>query len=180
MLVVRGKGRGPPEVADRCLLALSNPAVPDTRQPYHAVMRASASPHRAAQLEQRLVSAVRRATTTAVRRLLAHYRRSGRRPRRAGIVVGSVIDPMTIANDHIRAHALEGRLFRTVLEQALRSRGVSCAITVERAVYARAARELKRGEAELKRAVTELGRSLDGPWRADEKTATLAAWMALG
>ena len=39
--------------------------------------------------------------------------------------------------------------------------------------------EFKRTEAQLRRAVTELGRSLDGPWRADEKTATLAAWMAL-
>jgi len=27
--------------------------------------------------------------------------------------------------------------------------------------------------------VTALGRSIQGPWRADEKTAALAAWMAL-
>jgi hypothetical protein len=52
-------------------------------------------------------------------------------------------------------------------------------VVVERAVYARAAERLCRSEPELRRAVTELGRPLGGPWRADEKTATLAAWMAL-
>src|SRR2546425_13081082 len=89
------------------------------------------------------------------------------------------IDPARIANDHIRAHALEGALFRTALAAALDSQGVPCSVVVEREAYARAAALLKRTEAQLRRAVTDLGRSLDGPWRADEKTATLAAWMAL-
>src|SRR5438046_3000435 len=38
---------------------------------------------------------------------------------------------------------------------------------------------LHRSESQLRRAVTELGRAIDGPWRADEKTAALAAWMTL-
>jgi hypothetical protein len=32
---------------------------------------------------------------------------------------------------------------------------------------------------ELKRRVTDLGRSLGAPWSQDEKFATLAAWLAL-
>jgi hypothetical protein len=37
----------------------------------------------------------------------------------AGLVVGSDSDPAVIMNPHIRVHAAEGRLFRTVIEQAL-------------------------------------------------------------
>src|SRR2546425_1073117 len=76
-------------------------------------------------------------------------------------------------------HALEGALFRTALAAALDSQGVPCSVVVEREAYARAAALLKRTEGQLRRAVTDLGRSLEGPWRADEKTAALAAWMAL-
>jgi len=50
---------------------------------------------------------------------------------------------------------------------------------VERGAYATAADRFKRPENDVKRAVSELGRAIEGPWRADEKTAALAAWMAL-
>jgi len=176
VLVVGGKGTGP-HVADRRVVELSDPAVPGTRQPYHAVMEAT--PRTGARLERRLVGLVRRAAKTSVRQLLKHYRGGGYRPVRAALVVGSVIDPAAIANDHIRAHALEGRLFRTALEQALRAEGLRCAIVVERGAYTLGAKSLRRSEHELRRAVTALGRSVPGPWRADEKTASLAAWMAL-
>jgi hypothetical protein len=114
-----------------------------------------------------------------VTELLRDWRDRGDRIRVAGLVVGSEIDPATVANPHIRAHALEGRLFRTVLEDALRSGGVSSLVIVERNAYARAAEVLRRPAVELKQCVAQLGRSLGGPWRADEKTATLAAWLAL-
>jgi hypothetical protein len=167
-----------PTVADRREVSLSDPALPPTRQPYHAVLEASGPA--AARLERRLVSVVRRAARTSVRTLLRAYRAAGHRPRRAALVVGSVIAPATIANDHIRAHALEGRLFRIVLEEALRSEGLACITVVERQAYALAARVLRRPERTLRREVTDLGRPLAGPWRAEEKTATLGAWMALG
>jgi acetylornithine/succinyldiaminopimelate/putrescine aminotransferase len=111
--------------------------------------------------------------------LIQEYAKAGHKVRGAGLVVGSDIDPAKVASPHIRAHALEGRLFRTVLEDALRLCGVPCVVIVERTAYSQAAKILKRSEAELKREVASWGRSLDGPWRADEKTAALAAWLAL-
>ncbi len=111
--------------------------------------------------------------------VLRDCRAAGHAVRRIMLVVGSDIDPAKIGNDHIRAHALEGRLFRTVLEQAARARRLACSVVVERTVYAEAAVALKRSERELRRAVTELGRPVTGPWRADDKAATLAAWLAL-
>ena len=166
-----------PRVADRRVIALSDPAVPQSRQPYHAVMAASAA--RGAKLETRLRRVVATVTQHSVRALLREYRDAGHRLRGAALVVGSVIDPARIGNDHIRAHALEGRLFRTALEQALRSLGLPSITIVEREAYTTAAARLARPAARLRRAVAELGAALDEPWRAEEKTATVAAWMAL-
>ena len=164
-------------VADRRVIELSDRAVPESRQPYHAVLGARAG--QGARVEHRLVRIVQDSTRRSINALLKDYRKSGHAVRAVGLVVGSVIDPLTIANDHIRAHALEGRLFRTALERAVRSFRLPCSVLVERDAYAKAATVLGRPAGALKRAVTELGRPLAGPWRADEKTAALAAWMAL-
>jgi hypothetical protein len=175
-VVLAGPARAP-RVAERLIIALSDPAVPTSRQPYHAVLRAS--PRTAAPLERTLRHVVDRATRRSLTRLLRDCRAAGHAVRRMTLVVGSDIDPARIGNDHIRAHALEGRLFRTALEQAARARRLACSVVVERTLYATAAAALKRSEAELRRTVTELGRPVTGPWRSDEKAATLAAWLAL-
>jgi len=171
-------GPAPPrQVADRRVIELSDRAVPESRQPYHAMM--GAPPGGGPRLEKRLVRIVESTTRRSIIALLKDYRKSGHAVRAVGLVVGSLTDPTTIANDHIRAHALEGRLFRTALERAVRSFRLPCSVLVERDAYAQAATVLRRPVGELKRAVTELGRALSCPWRADEKVATLAAWMAL-
>jgi hypothetical protein len=131
-------------------------------------------------VERRLRSTVERATRRSLTRLLARYRGQGRTVRGVALVVGSVIDPAAISNDHIRAHALEGQLFRTALQHATQRARLPCATHVERGLYEAAAARLERTPAELRRVVSELGRAVGGPWRADEKTATLAAWLALG
>jgi hypothetical protein len=166
-----------PSVADRRVIALSDPTVPSSRQPYHAVM--GASRENGAKLERHLRKVVQDVARKSVGQLLKDYKSHGHAVRGVGLVVGSDIDPAKIANDHIRAHALEGRLFRTVLEQSVARFGLPCAVVVERNAYGLGAGLLKRREAELKRAVAELGRAFGGPWRADEKTAALAAWMML-
>jgi hypothetical protein len=66
-----------------------------------------------------------------------------------------------------------------VLEAAMRSHDLPCTTFVERDLLAHAADVLGFPEAALKRALTELGRSLDGAWRRDDKMAALAAWLVL-
>ena len=160
------------------MIELSDARVPTSRQPYHAVR--DARPGQAASLERRLRGLVERITRRSLGALLKEYRRQGRPVRRVALVVGSLIDPARIGNDHIRAHALEGQLFRTALQRAARGAGLPCTTLVERALYDAAATRLKRSPNALKRAVKALGEALGGPWRADEKAATLAAWVALG
>ena len=166
-----------PRVVDRRVIDLCDPAVPASRQPYHAVMEASAS-HKAA-VEQRLCQVVHTAAQRSVDELRQAACHAGYEVRDVGLVVGSSIDPNQIKNGHIRAHALEGQLFRTALEQAAQALGWYALVFVERSAYAQAARALGKSEDALKCATIALGRSMSGPWRAEEKMAVLAAWMAL-
>jgi len=165
-----------PRVLDRRIVELCDPAVPASRQPYHAGF--GALEEDASEIRWR-TGVVRRAAGKSVTALLQAYRAMGFAPRSAGLVVGSLIDPATVANPHIRAHALEGRLFRTVLEETLQSAKLACVVVIEKSTYAKAAAALGRTEEEVKRTVLALGRSAGGPWRADEKLAAAAAWMRL-
>jgi len=174
-VLVAGASRSP-HVVDRRTIELSDAAVPTSRQPYHAVMGARSS--EAPRVERRLRGIVERVTRRSLAALLGEYNRA-RRVRGVALVVGSTIDPATIGNDHIRAHALEGQLFRTALQRAARASRLPCTTLVERTLYETAAERFKRPATALKSAVAELGQPVEGPWRADEKAAALAAWLML-
>ena len=165
-----------PQLCDSCVINLSDPRDPATRQPYHAAMGLLET--NAKRLKRRTQS-VRRTTEQSVVDLLQRHIDNDYKIRSAGLVVGSMIDPDSIANSHIRAHALEGRLFRMTLVTALQSHGVRCAIFTEREAYATAAKSLGQSTAQIKRVLAELGDATNGPWRVEQKLAALAAWMAL-
>jgi len=174
--VLVGGSAESPQVVDCRRVDLCDPDVPETTQPYHAAMGTLQTD--SAKIT-RLRKLVGKAAERSVAELLEYFRSQEHEPRSAGLVVGSDIEPEKITNPHIRAHALEGRLFRTVLVDALQGLGLSCSVILERNVYAEAGARLKSTEEELKRSLTKLGKSLPGPWRANEKLACLAAWMAL-
>ena len=98
---------------------------------------------------------------------------------RAAMVVGSVIDPDSLGNPHVRVHALEGKLFREVVAEALKKRGIDCGVLVERDVYAKAAPTLASTEPKLRAEIAALGHGRIKPWRAEEKLATLAALWSM-
>ncbi len=165
-----------PRVLDRCVVELSDPEFPETRQPYHASTGREET--NAAKVKRR-VKTVERVANRSVSKLIERYRDRAGRLRGAALVVGSVIKPDSIANPHIRAHAHEGELFRTVLQNSLDACGLRCRVVVERKAYLNAASALERSETELKRALVAMGRSIGRPWGANEKLAALGAWMAL-
>src|SRR6185436_14432623 len=118
------EGGASPAVLDVRVVALSDPEVAGTVQPYHAALGEA----------ERLVALVRTASMRSVASLLREHAEAGREPKAAALVVGSLVDPATIANDHMRAHALEGALFRTVLLDALRSHGIEAEVILEKDV----------------------------------------------
>jgi len=166
-----------PRLCDNRVIDLSDPRFPETRQPYHAAF---------GQLEtdatktNRRTGIVQRVTKQSITKLLADYRRKGYSITRASLVVGSQLDPATIANPHIRAHALEGQLFRSALEQALNAHGVRTAILLEHYAYDTASTQLKKPSVNVRRTIQNFGRFTDAPWRAEQKLAALAAWFSLG
>jgi hypothetical protein len=167
---------GSPALRDNRMIDLSDPRVPETRQPYHATF---------GQLEtdakkiNRRTDIVHRITKQSVTDLLSDYWRKGYSITCACLVVGSQIDPATIANLHIRAHALEGQLFRSALEQVLNAHGIGTLILMERDAYAKAGAQLKKSSDDMRRTIQNLGRSTERPWRAEQKLAALGAWLAL-
>jgi hypothetical protein len=165
-----------PQALDRRTIALCDPAIPESRQPYHAGMGLLEKDEEKIAWLSTVVIAV---SSRSVAELLGHYGELGYRIRSACLVVGSEIDPARIINPHIRAHALEGRLFREALVEAVGSHDLPCSVIGEQRLYTQAAEVLGRAEADLRRLLVELGRSLRPPWRTDEKTASLAAWLAL-
>ena len=165
-----------PRAGDSRTIDLSDPAIPESRQPYHAGFGTA----RADGPElSRLLRSVRQFGRRSVTGVIRHYQRAGHQLVGAGIVVGSVIDPERIANDHIRIHALEGRLFRTVVEEAAAGSALACSIWRARDLYAAAADLLRRPEPQIRSTVITLGRAIGGSWRAEQKAATLAAWLRL-
>jgi hypothetical protein len=118
---------GSPALRDNRMIDLSDPRVPETRQPYHATF---------GQLEtdakkiNRRTDIVHRITKQSMTDLLSDYRRKDYSITCASLVIGSQLNPASIANPHIRAHALEGLLFRSALEQALDAHGIGAFISL--------------------------------------------------
>ncbi|MEW6321653.1 MAG: hypothetical protein AB1635_11280 [Acidobacteriota bacterium] len=165
-----------PRLADARRVELSDPADPDGRQPYHAGFGTA----RAAGPDlNRRVGSVRRFGRRAAAGVLREYEAAGHVLAGAGLVVGSLIDPAGIANDHIRIHALEGRLFRQIVEQAAARRRLPCLVWRARDIYREAAATLRRPELAIRTRLAELGRDARGRWRAEDKRAALAAWLVL-
>jgi hypothetical protein len=156
---------------------LSDPKVPGSKQPYHAALELPEK--EAAILVRKLEKVVGVAAMHSVADLFKQAGEAGYRVRGAAVVVGSLVDPASLHNEHIRAHGLEGQLFRTALEEALRSQSIPCTVLLEKTAYATAATALHKSTVQAKRIAANLGDSHDGAWRAEEKLAALAAWMSL-
>jgi hypothetical protein len=128
---------------------------------------------------ERLLTSVAAYSQRSLATLLSKYVAAGYRLSEAGLVVGSESDPAVILNPHIRVHAAEGRLFRTVIEQAITQRGIPSSTFVERTLVAHAARVLRRSPGQLREVVARLRPAAAERWRAEEKVATIAAWLLL-
>ena len=163
-------------VADCRTVLLSDPDVADARQPYHAGFGTARA---AGAGLSRLLTSVKRFGAKSMSDLLRAHRLAGHQIRGAGVVVGSLVDPRTIGNAHIRIHALEGQLFRTVVTTALSRRGVACSIWRGRDLSTLAGERLRKSEHAVRAALADLRPDAGGPWRAEQKAAALAAWIVL-
>ena len=154
-------------------VALSSDDLPQSRFPYHPTIELPEK--QGAALSDKAVKEVRRTAAKEMRTLLEEH--SG--VERAAVVVGSVIDPDSLGNPHVRVHALEGKLFREVVAEALAEQGIDCGVLVERDAYTQVATDASASEERLRSDIAALGHGRIKPWRSEEKLATLAAWWQL-
>jgi len=175
-VLLTGPARSP-QLCDVCRIGLSDPRHPETQQPYHAAMGKLETETTKINPRVRLVTSV---AQQSIAKLLARYLTKGYAISRAALVVGSQTDPASIANPHIRAHAFEGQLFRSVLMEALQAHRIRTEVLIEQNAYAQAAVKLNESNENVRRVIQNFGRATQGPWRAEQKLAALAAWLALG
>jgi hypothetical protein len=175
-ILLRGQSDSP-VVAMRREWGLIDPKLPDTLQPFHAVLDLPWPAAQKAAEETAII--VRAIASKEIGEWAREVRESGFTLGDVGIVVGSDQNPSKIANPHIRAHAAEGRFFRQAIEAATDALGLSRCSFLEREIYETAAAELGLSVATLKERATQLGETVGRPWRGDEKVAAVSAWVML-
>ena len=99
--------------------------------------------------------------------------------RKIGVVGSPDRDLSKIGGAHVRAHAAEGILFRSVLERAADALRISCRSVREKDLPSIAGKELRLSARQLKAGLADFGRELGSPWRTDQKSAAVAAWLSL-
>ena len=172
--VVLGGPSDSPLVFKKLEIALADPKIPATAQPYHEVMELSwEESQQAVRKSARAIEAVAR---KALARLIKELQSAGMKVSGVGIVGAKDKELARIGNFHIRAHAAEGVLFRRVLDLAADANGIKRRTFPDREFAELVAIELSPG---IKQKLNDLGRTLPPPWRTDEKQAATAAWLVL-
>ena len=175
--VVLGGTSDAPVVLEKLEIALADPKIPATMQPYHEVMDLPWEQSQKA--VRKSAAAIEAIARKALSRLIKEQQAKGMRVCGAGVVGAKDRDLARIGNYHIRAHAAEGVLFRRVLDLATESNGLKRRTFSDRELDQTLATELGAESAGVKRKLNDLGRTLAPPWRADEKQAATAAWLVL-
>jgi hypothetical protein len=166
-----------PEIVLRHEIDLADPWVRESMHPYHQELRYSGATGEQARL--RGCRAARTASGRAIRALVNEMRRHGFESSAATVVASGPTHPARSGGAHARAHAEERRLYREAVEAALRTCGLDAVTVVENAVRAVAIKRLGRTRQDLDAALKAFSHEVGTPWRAPEKYAALAAWLAL-
>ena len=172
--------KGAPVVLARQRVHLVETFTYEFRQPYHTAEKMLEG--QAREFIARMQAEARRLAYRAVRELESRTQEQGVKLTRCGLLLASG-RPLPVLEKILASHALihtaDGELFREALLDASTRCGLREFTIKEKELLDRAGQVLRAKPNELKRRVTDLGRSLGSPWSQDEKFATLAAWLAL-
>ena len=179
VVAIAGPPRSP-RVVDRRRIELADPAIPASKQPYHATEGLDLK--KAEEVVRRATDDAQRLARQGLRAVIDDLRASGHDVIGCGIVLASGRPATTLAAtlaSHALIHTAEGELFRDVLVRAGDHHDLPVTGVRERELFARGAAELSIPAGELERRVAELGRAIGPPWTQDQKYAALVAWLAL-
>jgi hypothetical protein len=169
-----------PVVLERHRIETASPAIPGSKQPYHAAERLDF------QQAEMLIHSCRESSTAlardAVNGIVVDLERRGHRVVVAGLLFGSgrpLPDLKATLQSHALIHTAEGEFFREVLARASEHCSLPLTKVKEREIWDRSAEAFHLSSADVQQRINELGRSLGPPWRQDQKLASLVAWTAL-
>jgi hypothetical protein len=175
--VVLGGELDSPRVLKRVELKTADPSFPETSQPYHEVLDLPWEKAEAA--VRKIALRIEKQASKEIARLVREVQAEGEVVCGVGIVGAADRNLEKIGSTHIRAHAAEGVLFRAVLEVGAAANALPNRRFDERSLDQTAESELKLPIAKIRAHLSEMGRATGSPWRADEKAAATAAWLAL-
>lgn len=166
-MVAVGGSAAEPEVLRRRRVELCDRGVSGSVQPYHAA--ADMGLKNGETFLQRCRDTARVMARDAVRDAISELRNDGYNVAGCSILLGSGRLPGELAAvlaSHPLIHTAEGEFFRDALKAGCEMCGLPVMGVKERDVA-------------IPKRISELGRSIGPPWRADEKLAAMAAWLVL-
>jgi len=175
--VVLTRRKSEPEYLARWEISLCDPRVPETGQPHHQFMELSWT--EALEALRPLEARIGAIALESLSGLVTKLRSMDYRIKSVGIVGSPDRNLEKIGNRHIRAHAGEGILFRHVLEIAAAHHKLRWRSFSDRNFETAVTSQLNRSSGEIKQRLNAIGRAAGKPWRADERHAAMAAWLAL-
>jgi hypothetical protein len=179
-LVVVGGSPARPEILERRRIEMADPKLQGSRQPYHEADGLELAEAR--RLLKRHADRAETLALAALRAVVRDLEARGHVAKEAVILQSSGRQGLpleSILASHALIHTADGDHFRSALAAAAGRLGLEASGVRERELVAQAETVLgSRGDA-LRDRVLALGKPLGPPWGADQKAATLAAWMAL-
>jgi len=180
-LVVVGIRDGEIQVIDRRRIELVDAAdAASAKQPYHAAERLDREAAR--DLVSRGVAAARRAAVNEMGAAVARSRLSRHLVAACAVLVPEPMPAWSIDEIlavHFRMHKAEGVLFPDALVRAALACGLNVVAIPEKRLAERAERVLAAPIGTLTKTIETLKKIVGAPWGKDQKSATLAAVIAL-
>lgn len=170
---------GKVEVIERRRITVT-PAGPGGKQPYHFAENLEVAEAEKFLANYRAGS--RRLALERIREVARELEKSDYRVVGAAVLLasGRALPALSrILASHALIHAAEGEFFREVFSKACEQLELPVMGIRERDVEERFRQKFGRAAAGLKRQIASCGRNLGPPWTQDQKTAALAALLAL-
>jgi len=179
-LVALALEEGEPRVLARQRLHLVETFTYQFRQPYHTAEKMPFE--KAGPFVATMAAEAKRLAEAAIRVVHSDLHKQGYELGRAGLLLasGRTLPALEkILASHALIHTADGELFREALLSASKQFELAVFTIKERDLVAAASQTLRLKPDVLTRRLTALGKPFGAPWSQDEKSATLASWLAL-
>lgn len=171
---------GSPEIIERKHITIIDPAAAGTKQPYHFAEKLSIP--KAEKHISGCASASERLAVAAIDGTLKGLRARDYRVADCAMLLASGRALPALPNilaSHALIHTAEGEFFRAAVRSAFELLGIRVHGFRERDLDEQAGNVFGGAAPRVFQQISGLGHVIGPPWTADEKNATLAAWMVL-